>query len=102
MVFPDTSPRDTGIEGVKDDYSFGEGAGYYVDATTDKYKKHFQMYTYINVELPKVIEEHFHINNSRKSLTGFSMGGLGALSIFLRNVDSYRSCSAFAPIVNPS
>ena len=29
------------------------------------------------------------------------MGGHGALVIALRNPDHYRSCSAFAPIVNP-
>jgi S-formylglutathione hydrolase len=40
-VFPDTSPRGTEIEGIKDDWAFGEGAGYYLDSTQDKYKKHF-------------------------------------------------------------
>lgn len=32
-VFPDTSPRCTSIEGIKDDMYFGESASYYVDAT---------------------------------------------------------------------
>ena len=41
IVFPDTSPRDTGIEGVKDDWWFGDSAGFYIDATEEKYKKHF-------------------------------------------------------------
>lgn len=56
MVFPDTSPRDTGIEGIKEDWECGEGAGYYLDATVDKYKGHFNMYSYITKELPEVIQ----------------------------------------------
>lgn len=55
MVFPDTSPRGLDIEGLKDKWDFGESAGYYVDATTDKYKKNFNMYTHITKELPEVI-----------------------------------------------
>ena len=30
------------------------------------------------------------------------MGGMGALSIYLKNSRQYRSVSAFAPIANPS
>ena len=33
LVMPDTSPRDTGIEGATGDWEFGEGAGFYLDAT---------------------------------------------------------------------
>lgn len=101
MVFPDTSPRDTNIEGIKDDWSFGEGAGYYVDATAEKYKKHFNMYTHITKELPEVIKQHFHVDTSRSAITGFSMGGLGALNCALKNPGMYKSVSAFAPISNP-
>jgi S-formylglutathione hydrolase len=101
-VFPDTSPRDTGVEGVKDDWQFGEGAGFYVDATNPKYSKHFNMYTYINEELPAIISTHFHVDNSKKSITGFSMGGMGALLSYLKNAGKFRSVSAFAPISHPS
>jgi S-formylglutathione hydrolase len=101
-VFPDTSPRDTGVEGVKDDWQFGEGAGFYVDATNPKYSKHFNMYTYINEELPSIVSTHFHVDNSKKSITGFSMGGMGALLSYLKNAGKFRSVSAFAPISHPS
>jgi S-formylglutathione hydrolase len=37
MIFPDTSPRGVDIEGIKDNWFFGEGAGYYVNATEAKY-----------------------------------------------------------------
>ena len=33
LVMPDTSPRDTGFEGATGDWEFGEGAGFYLDAT---------------------------------------------------------------------
>jgi S-formylglutathione hydrolase len=33
---------------------------------------------------------------------GHSMGGHGALTIALKNPDSFKSCSAFAPICQPS
>ena len=65
MVFPDTSPRGVDIEGIKDKYCFGEGAGYYVDATEEKYKKNFNMYSYISKELPKVLCDHFHVDTER-------------------------------------
>ena len=35
------------------------------------------------------------------SIFGHSMGGHGALTIFLKNSDVYKSVSAFAPICNP-
>jgi S-formylglutathione hydrolase len=101
-VFPDTSARDTGIAGITDDWSFGEGAGYYVNATNEKYSKHFNMYSYITEELPNVVNTHFHTDPKRQSITGFSMGGLGALSIYFKNSGKYRSVSAFAPISHPT
>lgn len=33
LVTPDTSPRDTGIEGASAAWDFGHGAGFYLDAT---------------------------------------------------------------------
>lgn len=76
---PDTSPR--GIEGLNTDnfsWDFGYGAGFYVDATEDNYKKNFRMYSYIIKELVKTIEENFPAS-SEKSIMGHSMGGHGAL-----------------------
>jgi len=102
IVFPDTSPRGLDIEGAKDSFDFGESAGYYMDATTDKYKKNFNMYTYISSELPELIKSHFHVCIKRSAITGFSMGGLGALTIALKNPGKYKSVSAFAPIANLS
>jgi len=43
LVFPDTSPRGAGIDGEETDWDFGTGAGFYLDATADKFKKHYNM-----------------------------------------------------------
>ena len=60
------------------------------------------MYSYIIDELPGVIEKYFDIDMSRQSIFGHSMGGHGAIIMALRNPKKFKSCSAFAPIVEPS
>jgi len=55
MIFPDTSPRDISISGISDDWTFGLGAGYYLNATEAKYSKYFNMYSYVTEELPKLV-----------------------------------------------
>ncbi len=59
------------------------------------------MYTYITKELPELVKEFFPVGK-KMSITGHSMGGHGALVCALRNPALYESCSAFAPICNPS
>ncbi len=100
FIAPDTSPRG---ENVPDDeaYDFGQGAGFYVDATQDPWAEHFRMRSYIEKELPELLGEHFPIDMERQSITGHSMGGHGALTVALRNVDRFRSVSAFSPIASP-
>jgi len=101
VIAPDTSPRNTGIPGEADDWQFGAGAGYYVDATVAPWSKFFNMYTYCSRELPSLIAEHFPIDTQRVGIFGHSMGGHGALTIALKHSDRFRSVSAFAPIVAP-
>lgn len=103
VVYPDTSPRGLGIEGEDESYDFGSGAGFYVDATKEPYSKGYKMYSYITEELPKALFGQFkELDGSRVSITGHSMGGHGALTLFLKNPGMYKSVSAFAPIANPS
>lgn len=103
VVYPDTSPRGLGIEGEDESYDFGSGAGFYVDATKEPYSKGYKMYTYITDELPKALFAHFkELDGSRVSITGHSMGGHGALTLYLKNPGMYKSVSAFAPISNPT
>jgi S-formylglutathione hydrolase len=101
LVAPDTSPRNTGIAGEDEDWDFGTGAGFYLDATADPWSQHYRMYSYIVDELPDLIGENFPVLRDRQSITGHSMGGHGALICALRNPDRYRSVSAFAPICAP-
>ena len=98
LVAPDTSPRDTGIEGVDRDWDFGTGAGFYVDATAAPWAKHFRMYSWIVHELRELIVANFPARAERIGIFGHSMGGHGALVLALRNPDIYQSVSAFAPI----
>jgi Putative esterase len=90
------------IEGEDDSYDFGSGAGFYVDATASPWSPNYKMYSYVTDELPKTVFSAFpQIDSSRVSITGHSMGGHGALTLFLKNPGKYKSCSAFAPIANP-
>ncbi|MHB1056764.1 MAG: S-formylglutathione hydrolase [Rhodanobacter sp.] len=102
LVMPDTSPRGTGFEGATGDWEFGEGAGFYLDATQAPWSSRFRMYSYVAHELPELIAARFPVDASRSGICGHSMGGLGALVIALRQPSQYRSVSAFAPIVAPS
>ncbi|MCL1068026.1 S-formylglutathione hydrolase [Shewanella olleyana] len=101
IVAPDTSPRG---ENVADDtdgaYDFGLGAGFYLNATQAPFNTHYQMYDYVVHELPKLVEQHFPVTDKR-SISGHSMGGHGAITIGLKNADRYQSISAFSPICHP-
>lgn len=102
VVFPDTSPRGVDIEGENDSWDFGSGAGFYVNATEGKWAKNYKMYDYVTKELPDLVNSMFPVNAEKKSITGHSMGGHGALICHLKNPGSYSAVSAFAPICNPT
>ena len=100
LIAPDTSPRGPD---VPDDeaYDFGQGAGFYLDATEQPWAEHFRMRSYIESELPALIGAEFPADMARQGITGHSMGGHGALTVALRAPERFRSVSAFAPIVAP-
>jgi len=102
IVCPDTSPRGEGVPNEEDNWQFGSGAGFYLDATEAPYEANYNMYSYVVDELPKLIGEHFNADMSRQSIMGHSMGGHGAMTIALKNPERFKSCSAFAPICRPS
>ena len=102
IICPDTSPRAEDIPDEKDNWQFGSGAGFYLDATEPPYDRNYNMYTYIIEELPSIIENNFDFDMSRQSIFGHSMGCHGAIVMALRNPKKFKSCSAFAPIVEPS
>ena len=99
LVIPDTSPRG---DDVADDegYDLGKGAGFYLNATQEPWKQHYQMYDYVLQELPALVEGNFPVTE-RRAIAGHSMGGHGALVLGLRNPERFTSISAFSPICNP-
>jgi S-formylglutathione hydrolase len=100
IVAMDTSPR--GDDVANDEgYDLGQGAGFYVNATAAPWAGHYRMDDYVTQELPALIAEHFPINELA-AISGHSMGGHGALTLGLKNVERYRSISAFSPISNPT
>ena len=101
LVMPDTSPRGAGVPGERDSWDFGEGAGFYVDATEEPWARHYRMYSHI-LELRELVLAEFGLDAARCGIFGHSMGGHGALVMALRNPDLFRSVSAFAPIAAPS
>jgi S-formylglutathione hydrolase len=100
FVAPDTSPRG---EEVPDDpeglWDFGQGAGFYVDATQAPWDTHFNMWSYVADELPALVAAEFPVDLERQGILGHSMGGHGALTLGLGLPARYRSISAFSPIV---
>ncbi|WP_089272240.1 S-formylglutathione hydrolase [Puniceibacterium sediminis] len=100
VIYPDTSPRG---DGVADDqaYDLGQGAGFYVNATRDPWRRNFRMYDYIVSELRSVVTANLPVQDVH-GITGHSMGGHGALTIALRNSELFESVSAFAPIAHPT
>ena len=98
IVVPDTSPRGLKIPGEADNYDFGLGAGFYVDAVQAPWSSGYRMYSYVARELPGLVESEFPVDPARTGIFGHSMGGHGALAIALKNPQTYKSVSAFAPI----
>jgi S-formylglutathione hydrolase len=102
LVIPDTSPRGVNIPGEDAQMDVGTGAGFYVNATEAPWAAHYRMYDYIRDELPAVVNANLPVDPARKSISGHSMGGHGAIIIGIGNPQSYRSVSAFAPIASAS
>ncbi len=101
IVCPDTSPRGTDLPGEHDAWDFGSGAGFYINATQEPWSRHYRMYDYVTRELPELVEAMLPLDG-RKSVSGHSMGGHGALICALREPDLWHSVSAFSPICHPS
>ncbi|MEQ8334638.1 S-formylglutathione hydrolase [Nisaea sp.] len=102
LVAPDTSPRGDNVPDDPDGaYDFGLGAGFYVDATEAPWSANYRMRSYIEQELPALLQQALPLDMTRQAITGHSMGGHGALTMALRNPERFRSVSAFAPICSP-
>jgi S-formylglutathione hydrolase len=102
LVIPDTSPRGVELPGEDDHIDVGTGAGFYVNATEQPWARHYRMFDYVSSELVDIVNAELPIDPARKSISGHSMGGHGALIVGLRNPGQYCSISAFAPIASAS
>lgn len=102
LIIPDTSPRGVKLPGEDEFINVGSGAGFYLNATESPWSAHYRMYDYIARELVETVNEHLPVDPARKSISGHSMGGHGALTIGVRNAEAYRSISAFSPISSAS
>ncbi|HHS83005.1 MAG TPA: S-formylglutathione hydrolase [Devosia sp.] len=101
LVTPDTSARNQGIEGEGEDWDFGTGAGFYLDATCPPWSQAYNMETHVVREVQELLADRFPADLSRQGVMGHSMGGHGALTLHLKHPELYRSVSAFAPICSP-
>lgn len=72
IIAPDTSPR-TGAPDEYDDPQLRAGAGFYVDAITPDFKKHYQMYSFVLSELPQAVSLALgdRVDISRSSIFGY-------------------------------
>lgn len=102
LIAPDTSPRDASVPGEADNWDFGVGAGFYLDATQAPWSQHYRMESYITAELLPLIAAQMPIDIDRIGIFGHSMGGHGALTLALRHPGLFKSVSAFAPICAPT
>lgn len=102
LVAPDTSPRGAGAAGEDENWDFGTGAGFYVDATTTDFAPHYLMESYIVHELVDLVTQELPGDKARVGIFGHSMGGHGALVLAQRHPNVFKSVSAFAPIAAPS
>jgi len=102
LVAPDTSPRGAGAPGEDDDWDFGTGAGFYLDAAQAPWSAHYRMESYIVDELSGITTTVLPGDPRRIGLSGHSMGGHGALVLALRHPGRFLSVSAFAPIAAAS
>jgi S-formylglutathione hydrolase len=102
LIIPDTSPRGVDLPGENELMNVGTGAGFYLNATEAPWSAHYRMYDYIADELVGVANDNLPVDPARKSISGHSMGGHGALTIGTRKAGAYRSVSAFSPISSAS
>ena len=102
LITPDTSPRGAQVEGESDNWDFGVGAGFYLDATQEPWAKHWRTESWIMRDLLRVVCAQWPVALTRIGIFGHSMGGHGALTLALKHPGAFRSVSAFAPICAPT
>ncbi len=101
LVTCDTSPRSARFPTDDERWDFGQGAGFYLDATALPWSSAYRMRSYVTAELRSIVESSFPVRSDRRGIFGHSMGGHGALTLTLAHPGLYQSCSALSPICAP-
>ncbi len=101
LLAPDTSPRGANVPGESDAWDFGVGAGWYLDAGVEPWKRHWRMESWLVDELMPLVGASLPLDLAQAGIFGHSMGGHGALTLALRHPGKFRTASAFAPICAP-
>ena len=70
IVNPDTSPRGLNLPGDSESWDFGVGAGFYINATQEPWKKNYRMYEYITSELMDAVNANFNVAQGKQSIMG--------------------------------
>ena len=99
VVVPDTSPRGDEVDDHEEP-NLGHGASFFVNASQEPWRRHYQMYDYIYEELPALIAQNLPINTNKTAIMGHSMGGHAAILMAMRHHDKYQSLSAIAPLAS--
>lgn len=100
IAAPDTSPRGESVFD-SESYYLGKGASYYLNAIKSPWKKHYQMESYIVDELIELLISFYPVDKDRLGIFGHSIGGHGALTMYLKFPNIFKSISAFAPVCAP-
>jgi len=78
----------------------GAFSSWYVDSPVDST---MQYETYISKELTDYIDQHYPTiadGNKGRAITGYSMGGFGAMFLALRHPDIYGACGSMSGALN--
>jgi S-formylglutathione hydrolase len=102
LVACDTSPRGAGVAGEDQGWDFGTGAGFYLNATQEPWRKHYRMESYVVDDLFNIVTTQLPGDANRAGIFGHSMGGHGALVLAQRYRRKFKSVSAFAPVASPT
>ncbi|MBC7203268.1 MAG: S-formylglutathione hydrolase, partial [Pusillimonas sp.] len=102
LVACDTSPRGAGVAGEDQGWDFGTGAGFYLNATQEPWRKHYRMESYVVDDLFNIATTQLPGDANRAGIFGHSMGGHGALVLAQRYRPKFKSVSAFAPVASPT
>ena len=69
FLFNSPSIPTCALQGDSDAYDFGKGAGFYLNATEDKWAANYKMYDYVTKELPALVSSLF-ATTGKQSIMG--------------------------------